>query len=120
MPLFNRLLATSVQRASVIALASACLLPVAAPAAGKDIASGRQFAERNCARCHAIGRTGESPFKDAPPFRTFAAQWPLESLEEALAEGIVVGHTSMPEFNLTPRQIDDFLGFLETIQIKKK
>lgn len=114
--LFNGLLAKSIRLAAAIAMAVSCLTPVAAPVAGKDIASGRQFAERNCARCHAIGRTGKSPLKEAPPFRIFATQWPLESLEEALAEGIVVGHTSMPEFKLTPRQIDDFLGFLDSIQ----
>jgi len=83
---------------------------------GVDIKAGSQFAERNCARCHAIGLTGVSPFDPAPPFRTFAKRWPLESIAEALAEGIVVGHPAMPEFKLTPRQIDNFLAYLETIQ----
>ena len=81
-----------------------------------DINAGRKFAERNCARCHAVGQTGGSPLAAAPPFRTFAERWPLESIEEALAEGIDVGHADMPEFELTPRQIRDFIGFLETIQ----
>ena len=81
-----------------------------------DIAAGRLFAEQNCARCHAIGPSGVSPFEQAPPFRTFRSLWPLESLEEALAEGIVVGHPDMPEFTLTPKQIDDFIGYLESIQ----
>lgn len=81
-----------------------------------DIAAGRQFAEQNCARCHAIGQTGASPFDPAPAFRTFAKLWPLESLEESLAEGIVVGHPAMPEFQLTPTQIGNFIGYLETIQ----
>lgn len=80
------------------------------------IKAGRQFAERNCARCHAIGQTGESPFEPAPPFRTFARQWPLHSIEEALAEGIVVGHAAMPEFELAPRQIRNLMSYLETIQ----
>lgn len=82
----------------------------------EGIKAGRQFAERNCARCHAIGQTGASLFDPAPPFRTFAGLWPLESLEEALAEGIVVGHPAMPEFKLTPRQIGNFIAYLETIQ----
>lgn len=81
-----------------------------------DVNAGRLFAERNCARCHAIGVDGESPFAPAPPFRTFAKKWPLESIEEALAEGIVVGHPAMPEFELTPRQIRDLIGYMETIQ----
>jgi len=81
-----------------------------------NINAGRQFAERNCARCHAIGQTGGSPLAEAPPFRTFEKRWPLENIEEALAEGIDVGHADMPEFELTPRQIRDFIGYLETIQ----
>jgi mono/diheme cytochrome c family protein len=83
---------------------------------GVDILAGRQFAERNCARCHAVGQTGVSPFDPAPPFRIFARRWPLDSLDESLAEGIVVGHPDMPEFKLTPRQIGNFIGYLETIQ----
>ncbi len=78
--------------------------------------SGRQFAEANCSRCHAIGPAGASPLDPAPPFRTFAQRWPLESLEEALAEGIVTGHPEMPEFKLTPQQIGNFIGYLETVQ----
>lgn len=81
-----------------------------------DIEAGRKLAERYCARCHAVGETGTSPFRSAPPFRSFAKSWPLESIEESLAEGITVGHPAMPEFELTPRQIRDFIGYLETIQ----
>ena len=78
--------------------------------------AGQQYAERNCAKCHAVGVTGESPVAAAPPFRTFARLWPLGSIEEALAEGITMDHPSMPEFQLTPRQINDFIAYLETIQ----
>jgi len=80
-----------------------------------DPKAGHQFAEQNCARCHAIGRTGASPFKDAPPFRLFAQRWPLEDVEEALAEGIVTGHKDMPEFELTPEQIGDLIAYLRTL-----
>jgi len=83
---------------------------------GIDLEAGRQFAESNCSRCHAIGPKGASPFDPAPPFRTFAKRWPLESLEEALAEGIFTGHPAMPEFELTPQQIGNFIGYLEIIQ----
>lgn len=77
--------------------------------------AGQAIAEKLCARCHAIDKTGDSPFKEAPPFRTFASKWPLESLEEALAEGIVVGHPDMPEFQFEPGQISAFLAYLESI-----
>jgi len=106
-------------RAVLSGLAAAISVLLAASAASgtdADIAAGRQFAELNCARCHAIGREGISPFEQAPPFRTFASLWRLEGLEEALAEGIVVGHPDMPEFKLTPQQIENFIGYLESIQ----
>jgi hypothetical protein len=32
----------------------------------------------------------------APPFRTLHERYPVENLEEPLAEGIISGHPSMP------------------------
>jgi len=51
---------------------------------------------------HAVGADGESPVPEAPPFRMLEARYPLEALEEALAEGIVTGHPDMPQFALEP------------------
>jgi cytochrome c len=82
-------------------------------------ARGRSIAEANCATCHAIGLTGASPYLRAPPFRTLHTRYPVEGLAEALAEGISVGHTGerqMPEFVLSPEEIDDFLSFLKTLE----
>ncbi len=82
------------------------------------IEKGRKLAQEKCSICHSVTKTGDSPNKDAPPFRTFADRWPLESLEEALAEGIVTGHEGMPEFVLDPPEIDAFLTFLEELNRK--
>lgn len=87
-----------------------------AQASSPDIEAGRQIAERHCARCHAIGRQGESTHEDAPPFRTFGDDWPIESLEEALAEDIVVGHPDMPVFAFEPDEISDLLAYLATLR----
>ena len=76
---------------------------------------GQQLAAQLCARCHSITRAGESPMAEAPPFRTFASKWPLESLEEAFAEGIVVGHPAMPEFVFGPHDIQNLLSFLDSL-----
>jgi mono/diheme cytochrome c family protein len=95
------------------------LLCVALAKAADDepnIGAGQRFAQKHCGSCHAIGPTGDSPFKDAPPFRDFAKLWPVENIEEALAEGIVVGHEAMPEFELSPRQIADLIGYLKTLE----
>lgn len=80
-----------------------------------DPQKGKTFVEEKCARCHAVGREGESPLPIAPPFRTLSSRYPLESLEEALAEGIVTGHPNMPEFELEPDQIADLIAWLDEI-----
>lgn len=83
--------------------------------AKENIAAGKAMAMKLCARCHAIGLTGDSPFAPAPPFRTFGKKWPIDSLAEAFAEGIVVGHPAMPEFQFEPDQVDALLAYLESL-----
>jgi cytochrome c len=87
----------------------------ALPASAQDIGEGRRLAERRCAGCHAIGQTGASPHASAPPFRLIAAKGHVDDLQEALAEGITVGHPDMPEFEFTPDEIADFLGYLKSL-----
>lgn len=93
------------------------LMTAGAARAQDDPQAGHALVEENCARCHAVEKTGDSPNPDAPPFRTFAEKWPLENLEEALAEGIVVGHegVEMPEFVFEPDQISDIIAYLGTL-----
>lgn len=77
---------------------------------------GLTFVQTNCSQCHAIGRSGESPIAEAPPFRTLHNRYPIEDLAEAFAEGFITGHPSMPQFQLDPAQINDLLAYLESIQ----
>lgn len=88
---------------------------ISQPLQAQDIRAGKETATKLCSGCHSIEKTGESPKSKAPPFREFAARWPLENLEEALAEGIVVGHKIMPEFELNPDQITDLLTYIGTL-----
>ncbi len=64
-------------------------------------------------------RAKKSPVADAPPFYTFAQHYPVDDLEESLAEGIMVGHEKyqMPVFKFDPDQIHDFIAYLKTIQV---
>jgi hypothetical protein len=66
--------------------------------------------------CHSIDKFSESPLKLAPPFRTLHKRYPVETLEESLAEGIMTGHPSMPEFRFRPDQVSDFIAFLKTLE----
>jgi mono/diheme cytochrome c family protein len=87
-----------------------------ATAASPDEQRGKTFALNNCARCHSIDRVTPSPLKIAPPFRTLHKRYPIETIAEALAEGIVTGHPSMPQFQLDPDQIHDLLAYLKTLE----
>jgi hypothetical protein len=40
----------------------------------------------------------------------------VESLQESLAEGIVTGHPSMPEFQLDPGQVGDVIAYLKSLE----
>ena len=77
---------------------------------------GKTFALTNCARCHSIDRVTQSPLKIAPPFRTLHLRYPIETLAEAFAEGIVTGHPTMPGFQLDPDQIHDLLSYMKSLE----
>lgn len=77
---------------------------------------GKAFARANCARCHAIDRASRSPLEGAPPLRILHRRYPIETLSEALAEGINTGHADMPAFELSPDQIHDLLSYLKTLE----
>jgi mono/diheme cytochrome c family protein len=107
-----------------LAIAALAVLPIAglfcAPAAAQTFSPAAQrgltFVRTHCSQCHAVGRTGDSPLRIAPPFRGLHKNYPVESLEEALAEGISTGHPSMPEFRLDPGQINDVISYLKSLE----
>lgn len=96
----------------VLMLASATQADAASPAEQR----GMVFALTNCARCHSVDKVSPSPLKIAPPFRKLHERYPIETIAEALAEGIQTGHPTMPEFRLDPDQIHDLLAFMKTLE----
>lgn len=80
------------------------------------LAEGRQIAEVRCGGCHAVGAQGSSARSDAPAFRDLSDRYPVDQLQEALAEGIVVGHPDMPEVLLEPGEQEAFLTYLMSLQ----
>jgi cytochrome c len=77
---------------------------------------GKNFVVTNCSRCHSVDKVTPSPLKIAPPFRDLHMKYPIETLQEALAEGISTGHPTMPEFRLEPDQINDVLAYLKSLE----
>lgn len=86
----------------------------AAASTRESIERGRQFAGAHCAGCHAIGVPGASPHPKAPPFRTLHEQYP-HNLEEALADGVEVGHPEMPPVQLDAQQVGDLTAYLKSL-----
>jgi mono/diheme cytochrome c family protein len=106
-------------RASLVVAAFAvCVLYPAEVDAQQQpaVQRGLNFVRANCARCHSIDKVSESPLRIAPPFRTLHLKYPVESLQEAFAEGIRTGHQNMPEFRLEGDQIGDVIAFLKTLE----
>jgi mono/diheme cytochrome c family protein len=100
----------------LLALAFTFITLTAAAAASPQEQRGRTFALNNCAKCHSIDKVSASPLKIAPPFRTLHKRYPIETIGEALAEGIYTGHPTMPVFQLDPDQIGDLLAYLKTLE----
>ena len=77
---------------------------------------GQTFVRANCSNCHATDRVSSSSLKVAPPFRELHLRYPVESLQEALVEGVRTGHPNMPEFQLDPDQASDVIAYLKTLE----
>lgn len=76
---------------------------------------GHALAVARCSGCHATEKTGTSPLRNAPPFRALAYGYPVETIDEALAEGIVAGHPDMPSDPWDPADIRRFVAYLKSI-----
>jgi len=105
---------TLIALAALVAL-SACAAQENAPRAQVE-QRGLAIAQTNCGSCHAVGRSGDSTAPEAPPFRRLSENYRVANLEEALAEGISVGHPAMPQFEFSPEDVDALVAYLQSIQ----
>jgi mono/diheme cytochrome c family protein len=90
--------------------------PTLAKKVGSPARRGEALLTTNCARCHAVGRSGVSPHPQAPAFRTLSRKFKVEGLAEALAEGISTGHPDMPEFVFEADEVGAIIDYLKSIQ----
>lgn len=100
----------------VVAATFLSLLAAQANAEGGDPALGQRLAQEWCAKCHAIGLVDKSPLAIAPAFRDLHKRYDVEDLEESFAEGILVGHPTMPVFRFDPDQINNLIAYLKTLE----
>jgi mono/diheme cytochrome c family protein len=79
--------------------------------------NGHSIAEEYCAMCHAIGMSGTSPHRGAPPFRRLGDLTDLTKLGEAFERGtFLVSHPDMPTFKLDRSQAHALIAYLRSIQ----
>jgi mono/diheme cytochrome c family protein len=102
----------TVLAATLLAFAAVAFDTAKAQSAQRGVVIARTY----CAKCHSIDKLSPSPIAIAVPFRDLHKRYPVEQLQEALAEGVVTGHPTMPEFRFEPDQIRDFIAFLKTLQ----
>ena len=81
---------------------------------------GKILLETLCARCHAVGATGQSPHPEAPPFWTFGEKLYDDDLGQRLQDGLTTIHPDMPTFHFKRRDAEAAVNYLKSIQQKKQ
>ncbi|HXQ09708.1 MAG TPA: cytochrome c [Caulobacteraceae bacterium] len=105
---------------AIIVAAIAVVAAAGARAQTVSADEGHRLVERDCAQCHAVERTGESPNPAAPHFRDLHFTYPINQLAQALTEGTIAGHPPMPPYHLTPTEIADIIRYLTSIQTEQQ
>jgi cytochrome c len=76
----------------------------------------RAMLENLCARCHAVGKTGQSPNPLAPPFRTFGEKLYDTDMVQRLQDGLTTIHPEMPTFRFNRHEAAAAVNYLRSIQ----
>lgn len=92
--------------------------PQTATQDGNTYRKGKELLENNCSRCHAISTDDISNHSEAPAFRNISERYPVDYLEEALAEGIFTGHSDMPVFEFEGDEVDEIISYLNSLQAR--
>ena len=104
---------------AILGAAALVLLSGTALAQTTSVDRGRNLVQQDCAQCHAIGPTGDSPHTSAPRFRELNLRFPMDGLSQALTEGTIFGHPQMPPFKFSPNQVQDIIEYLKIIQARQ-
>lgn len=104
------------EHSTILPLSAMALLMLLAGSRSSGVERGRVLVEAHCAGCHAVGRADSSPMPTAPPLRDLHQRYPVEALEEALAEGLTTGHPVKPVFRFEVREIEDMIEYLKSLE----
>ena len=79
----------------------------------KQAAKGSQLAQQWCASCHVTSSSRAGDVQEGPPsFPTIARTRTADQLRAFLSHP----HGAMPDLSLTRAEIDDLVGYIETLR----
>ena len=95
----------------------ALLWSTIAHARNEEQRHGKEMLQELCARCHSVGRTGASPNRLAPPFRTFSETKLYDSdFMQRLQDGLTSIHPFMPTFRFNRENAEEAVNYMKSIQ----
>ena len=99
-----------------VPIADFAVTPGGLAQAQDPVSHGQSLVAEFCARCHAVGVKGESPYSLAPPFRTLGRIVDLDELPRALERGITSTHPDMPAIKFSQEEARAVRAYLRAIQ----
>ena len=104
-----------------VALSIALFCGGGARALDREQQQARALLKEFCSRCHAIGRTGQSPHPYAPPFRELGENKLYdEGFSQRLQDGLSTIHPDMPTFRFSQRDAGAVIEYLRAIQSRSR
>ena len=77
---------------------------------------GKALVTANCASCHAVGSTGASPNRRAPPFRAISGRYVGLTLHRKLTEIGETGHYDMPPVPVHTDEVDAIAAYINSLE----
>ena len=100
---------------ALTAIAGIVLVLASGQAQELRIERGRMLAETRCARCHAIGLSGNSPRSAAPPFRILPPNLAPEDLGAVFSDQ---DHEIMPKFQeMGGSEVVDLATYMRSLAV---
>jgi mono/diheme cytochrome c family protein len=94
-------------------------VPLGAAGSARLAARGRAVLQQNCARCHAIDSSGDSPMQAAPPMREIYARFAPRELQAELSEGMVSHFRDMPQIEFASEDVDAIMAYLYQLSVQQ-
>jgi cytochrome c len=100
-------------RSPAVMLVSLALGAITTQPTLADAAKGGQLAQQWCASCHVTGGSPAGNLQQGPPsFSTIAHARTADQLRAFLSHP----HGAMPDLSLTRAEINDLIGYIETLR----